>query len=186
MRLALSPYVSWYSHYIYLKPTGEWSVLPHTGQIYRYTGAKAIIAGTEIALDIKLSSARKYACLGEYNYTYNRDEYIPLTFSPPASMRNRVTWEQKYFNIYAELQSIASQHRVARNEDTTSGTMLFHLGVKTDISLGVTKAIIVLSVHNLFNTVYYNHLSFYRKIQVPESGRNFRILIKIPFKNKLK
>ena len=37
--ISVSPFVSWFSNYIFLRPTGEWSVLPHAGQIYRYTGA---------------------------------------------------------------------------------------------------------------------------------------------------
>ena len=40
---SVSPFVSWFSNYIFLRPTGEWSVLPHAGQIYRYTGAEALI-----------------------------------------------------------------------------------------------------------------------------------------------
>ena len=44
--ISVSPFVSWFSNYIFLRPTGEWSVLPHAGQIYRYTGAEALFAGT--------------------------------------------------------------------------------------------------------------------------------------------
>ncbi|MEG0455646.1 MAG: TonB-dependent receptor, partial [Bacteroides sp.] len=41
VRLSVSPFASWFSNYLFLKPTGEWSILPHAGQIYRYTGAEA-------------------------------------------------------------------------------------------------------------------------------------------------
>lgn len=50
--ISVSPFVSWFSNYIFLRPTGEWSVLPHAGQIYRYTGAEALFAGTEATIDI--------------------------------------------------------------------------------------------------------------------------------------
>ena len=37
MELVVSSFAGWFDNYIYLRPTGEWSVLPHAGQIYRYT-----------------------------------------------------------------------------------------------------------------------------------------------------
>lgn len=183
---SITPFFSWFSNYIYLKPTGEWSVLPHAGQIYRYTGAEAIFAGTEISFSIDLFPHLKYSFTGEYVYTYNLDENTPLSFSPPASMRNTVTWKKNQFQIHAELYSIASQNRVSKNERTTSGTNLINLGGNINIPIYNTMIDISLSLRNLLNTKYYNHLSFYRKVEIPEPGRNFQLSIKIPFKSKLK
>lgn len=183
---SITPFFSWFSNYIYLKPTGEWSVLPHAGQIYRYTGAEAIFAGTEISFSIDLFPHLKYSFTGEYVYTYNLDENTPLSFSPPASMRNTITWKKNQFQIHAELYSITSQNRVSKNESTTSGTNLINLGGNINISIYNTMIDISLSLRNLLNTKYYNHLSFYRKVEIPEPGRNFQLSIKIPFKSKLK
>lgn len=52
--VTVSPFVSWFSNYIYLKPTGEWSLLQHAGQIYRYTGAEVLFAGGEISAKVDL------------------------------------------------------------------------------------------------------------------------------------
>jgi iron complex outermembrane receptor protein len=175
-----------YDNYIYLKPTGEWSILPHAGQVYRYTGAKAVFAGAELSLDVKILPFLNYSLLGEYVYTYNRDEHTPLSFSPPASLRNILTLRFKTAQVYAELHSIARQDRVAKNESTTDGANLVHLGGNLRVSVRNTILDISLSLRNLFDTKYYNHLSFYRKVEIPEPGRNFQLLIKIPFKSKLK
>lgn len=183
---SITPFFSWFSNYIFLKPTGEWSVLPHAGQIYRYTGAEAIFAGTEMSFSIDLFPHLKYSFTGEYVYTYNLDENTPLSFSPPASMRNTITWKKNQFQIHAELYSIASQNRVSKNESTTSGTNLINLGGNINIPIYNTMIDISLSLRNLLNTKYYNHLSFYRKVEIPEPGRNFQLSIKIPFKSKLK
>lgn len=183
---SITPFFSWFSNYIFLKPTGEWSVLPHAGQIYRYTGNEAIFAGTEISFSINLLPHLKYSFTGEYVYTYNLDENTPLSFSPPASMRNTITWKKNQFQIHAELYSIASQNRVSKNESTTSGTSLINLGGNINIPIYNTMIDISLSLRNLLNTKYYNHLSFYRKVEIPEPGRNFQLSIKIPFKSKLK
>ena len=93
--ISVSPFVSWFSNYIFLRPTGEWSVLPHAGQIYRYTGAEVLFAGTEATIDIHFLRSFNYRISGEYVYTYNCDEHIPLSFSPPFSMRNTLTWQRK-------------------------------------------------------------------------------------------
>lgn len=184
--ISVSPFVSWFSNYIFLRPTGEWSVLPHAGQIYRYTGAEALFAGTEATIDIHFLRSFNYRISGEYVYTYNCDEHIPLSFSPPFSMRNTLTWQRKQVMLYAEWQSIARQNRVDRNEDRTPGANLFHLGGSLNIPIRGNQAIeITLTARNIFNTRYYNHLSFYRKVEIPEPGHNFQLLIKIPFKKLL-
>ena len=184
--ISVSPFVSWFSNYIFLRPTGEWSVLPHAGQIYRYTGAEVLFAGTEATIDIHFLRSFNYRISGEYVYTYNCDEHIPLSFSPPFSMRNTLTWQRKQVMLYAEWQSIARQNRVDRNEDRTPGVNLFHLGGSLNIPIRGNQAIeITLTARNIFNTRYYNHLSFYRKVEIPEPGRNFQLLIKIPFKKLL-
>jgi iron complex outermembrane receptor protein len=160
--------------------------LPHAGQIYRYTAAKAIFTGTEVELQINLFRNLAYRITGEYVYTHNLDEHAPLSFSPPASMRNSLTWNYKTLQFRAELQSVATQNRVAKNEDVTRGVNLLHFGATIKALFRNVGADITFSLKNVFNTKYYNHLSFYRKVEIPEPGRNFQLSIKIPFKNSLK
>ncbi|MDR2809997.1 MAG: TonB-dependent receptor [Tannerellaceae bacterium] len=186
LSLAFSPFAAWFGNYIYLKPTGEWSALPHAGQIYRYTGAEAVFAGAEASLSVDFLRRFTYAFAAEYVHTYNVDEHIPLSFSPPTSMRNTLSWKRKQVEAYAELQSIAPQRRTARNEDATPGAHLLHAGASFSVALGGTRAEVGLAVRNLLDTAFYNHLSFYRKVEIPEPGRSFQVIIKIPFKNSLK
>ena len=63
-------------------------MLPHAGQIYRYAEAEAVFVGLEAAFSVDFFHRFNYRFSGEYIYTYNCDEHIPLSFSPPASMRN--------------------------------------------------------------------------------------------------
>ena len=182
----VSPFVNWFSNYIFLRPTGEWSVLPHTGQIYRYTQTEALFAGAEASVELTVLPTLNYRISGEYVYTYNCDERIPLSFSPPATLRNTLTWQRKRYMLYAEWQSITKQNRVDRNEDRTPGANLFHIAGSLDLPVAGTEVEITLTVRNLFNTRYYNHLSFYRKVEIPEPGRNFQLLIKVPFKKIFK
>ncbi|MDR1335653.1 MAG: TonB-dependent receptor [Tannerella sp.] len=184
--LSASPFASRFDHYIYLRPTGEWSILPHAGQVYRYTGAKALFAGAEVEFGIAFLRSLTYRFAGEYVYTHNLNEHTPLSFSPPASMRNRLEWRAKALQFHMELHHIATQYRMARNEDITHGAALLHLGGVAAIPVKGANVEVVFSLRNLFNTAYYNHLSFYRKVEVPEPGRNFQLLVRVPFKSKIK
>ncbi|MDR1370171.1 MAG: TonB-dependent receptor [Dysgonamonadaceae bacterium] len=184
--LTITPFGSWFGNYIYLKPTGEWSVLPHAGQIYRYTEAEAVFAGVEAEVGIDFLPCLNYRVSGEYVYTYNVDENIPLPFSPPASLRNILTWKSNYAQVHIEMQRIASQNRASRNEDPTPGANLWNMGATVNVPLCGTRVEFTLSAQNLWNVKYYNHLSFYRKVEIPEPGRNFQILINVPFKSKVK
>ena len=186
MELVVSSFASWFDNYIYLRPMGEWSVLPHAGQIYQYSGARALFMGGEINFNMDFLRHFNYRLVGEYVYTYNRDEHTALSFSPSVSMRNILTWNKKDFQLYAELQSIASQNRIARNEDRTPGACLIHLGGSIHIPMAKADIEISLGIRNLSDVKYYNHLSFYRKVEIPEPGRSFQISIKVPFKQLLK
>ena len=78
--------------------------------------------------------------------------------------------------LYAEWQSITKQNRVDRNEDRTPGANLFHIAGSLDLPRCRNEVEITLTVRNLFNTRYYNHLSFYRKVEIPEPGQKLSII----------
>lgn len=184
--LSFTPFASWFGNYIFLKPMGQWSILPHAGQIYRYSGAEAVFVGAEAELAVDFLRNFNWRVSGEYVYSRNLDERIPLPFSPPASMRNILTWRQKHFKLWTELHSVAPQNRPSRNEDPTPGVNLWNMGATVNIPAFGNEIEITLSAQNLLNTKYFDHLSFYRQVEIPEPGRNFQILIKIPFNSKIK
>ncbi|MDR2414673.1 MAG: TonB-dependent receptor [Odoribacteraceae bacterium] len=180
--LSASPFLAFFGNYIYLKPTGEWSALPHAGQIYRYAGARSLFAGGELSLGIDLPLGFSYRLSGEYVYSRNLDDRSPLSFSPPTQARNTIAWEKSGFRLHAEWQHIATQRRTAKNEDPTNGADLLHAGVTGAFSAGNSNVEITLALENALDKRYYNHLSFYRKIELPEPGRDLRVVIRIPFK----
>ena len=182
---SVSPFLNRYSNYIYLRPTGEWSVLPHAGQIYRYTGCKAMLVGGELTGYLKLPMNFRYELAADYVYTRNEDEKLPLAFSPQPALRQTLSFEKSGFNIYVQSHIIGVQKRIARNEDITKSASLWHGGVSYELPFKKYKAELILSARNIFNVRYYNHLSFYRKMEIPEPGRSFNLMLKIPFKAKI-
>ncbi|MFI3322341.1 MAG: TonB-dependent receptor [Rikenellaceae bacterium] len=182
LSISLSPYVSWYASYIYLQPTLEWSVLPHAGQIYRYTQCEALFAGGEAAFSVNLSKQWQYKASVEYTYSCNIDERISITFTPPTTLRNEISWHKELFSLSAEWKMVADQNNVGRNEDPTPGANLFGFRAVVALPFISEGTTMVASVDNIFNTKYLNHLSYYRYVEIPEEGRNFQLSIKIPFK----
>jgi iron complex outermembrane receptor protein len=182
--LSVTPFASWYGNYIYLKPTGRWSILPHAGQIYRYSGAEAVFAGAEVEFCFDFAHGLNYEFTGEYVYGRNLDERIPLPFSPPAGMHHTLGWRRGPLGAYVECRGIAPQRRVSRNEEPTPGALLWNLGATASVHLFGTTVEATLAVQNIFDTRYYDHLSFYRQAEIPEPGRNIQLYIKIPFKSK--
>jgi iron complex outermembrane receptor protein len=176
--VTLSSFAAFFSNYIYLRPTGIWSPLPHAGQIYRYTGARAFFSGGELAAALSLPCGFQYALDGDYVYSHNFDERIPIAFTPPASLRQTLRWDAKPCALLLQWQSVATQRRVARNEDPTSGAQLFHATLTLTLSGGIT---LTLAARNLTDLRWFNHLSFYRRIEIPEPGRNIQLLLRIPF-----
>lgn len=178
----LSSFFSYYSNYIFLDPTGKWSALPHAGQIYRYKGASSLFYGSELEIHVHLLRNLEYRFSGEYVHTYNTQSHTALSFSPPASMRNILVWKENFWGLEAEIHTIAAQNRVAHNEDKTPGATLVHLS--SHVIIPRTGIELSLSARNLLNTKYYNHLSFYRKVLIPEPGRNVILSVRIPINYK--
>jgi iron complex outermembrane recepter protein len=186
--ILLSPFLSWFDRYIYLNPSGRWSVLPHAGQIYEYSQAMALISGGEVILKYEISGRLSMETNAEYVFMQNLTDGYPLPFSPPASFQSIITYavpgkarisEQTRF--YLEHKHVFTQNRIARNEESTAGYSLINTGIHKSIYFGKQAVNMSFSIHNIFNTRHFNHLSFYRKINIPEPGRNIQLIIRIPF-----
>jgi iron complex outermembrane receptor protein len=54
------------------------------------------------------------------------------------------------------------------------------------IKLGKNWLELSLQGQNLLNVAYFNHLSRYRLINVPEQGRNFVLSVRVPLEGDLK
>lgn len=184
-----NPYVYYFRNYIYLKPSGQFSPLPHGGQTYTYDESKALLYGFEFVAKKRFDN---WLVQGTFEYLNNRQivngkiDY-PLPFTPPINAYGSVEYvfgDLKSFRnttVQASFRWANEQSQIARNEEITPGYTTFGLLFKTRISLKNFCPDIQLRVDNLLNTKYYNHASFYRAVEIPELGRNIQLIIKIPF-----
>lgn len=184
---SVNPFVSWFSNYIFLEPTGEWSILPHAGQIYQYKQAEALIGGGELSVNYEFMDDVTIESAIEYVYLQNQTDGYPLPFSPPPSVLNGLIWhlhkEKKpaYAHFKLEHRYTMQQNRIARNEITTPAHHVFDFSLTTAYAFKKSKIEANFQIQNLFDTKHYNHLSYYRKLNIPEMGRNFQLTIKCVF-----
>jgi len=184
----LSTFITWFPNFIYLSPTGEFSFLPDAGQIYRYRQSEALFTGGEFTFSIVLFRNIVYHNQSQYVYAGNLDDGYPLPFIPAASIRNSIRYElpkagKNFRNIYGEIeiQTTASQNRVARNELKTPGYNLLNLSAGCTFLVGKQPIEMMFQVQNLTNENYLNHMSLYRMLNLPDPGINFILVVNIPF-----
>jgi len=193
LKASLSPYLYYFENYIFLNPSGGFSILPHAGQVYQFTQSEALLTGIEF--DINSVFAEKWHTQFTFEYLYNqqvtddRSCNYPLPFTPPVNGFIEVDYEflqkSKTFNdteIFANSAFALEQDRIAQNEEITPGYQIFGGGLRTNLELGDFKATVNLQATNILNTKYFNHTNFYRALEIPEMGRNIQLMVKIPIK----
>lgn len=187
---SLSPFVNYFTNYIYLAPTSNFMLGTFTGQVYEYRQNKAVLAGGELQAKIKLPKNLSLEISGEYVYAVNLDLASPLPYTPPFSVLTGFFYSPQINNLFVnnrfglEVLAVAGQNMVAINEYPTNGYVTFNLYAMTRIQLGKQGLKIMLSIYNLLNSKYFNHLSYYRRLQIPEPGRNIQLKVLIPFGGK--
>lgn len=193
--LVVTPFASYFDGFIYLAATTQFSsdfnpFLPaESGQIYQYRQNDAVFAGTEIAIEYHLIDALHWRAAYEYVYNYNLDSHLPLPFTPPGSLYSELEYGFEVKNSRLEdvhlgvsTKWVFDQNRVDRNENTTPGYWLLGVNAGIGIRLGKNSTgQLTFSAQNLLDKKYFNHLSRYRLLNLPEQGRNFVISFKVPF-----
>lgn len=195
--LTVTPFFNYFTNYIYLGPSGRFTVediqgkiytLPESGQVYQYFQNDAVFAGGELSFEYHLIDELHWRAALEYVYNYNLDKHLPLPFTPPMSVLSEIKYEKKVsgksisnYYLGIDVQRFAAQNRVDRNEKRTPGYTLFNFSSGMTINMLNAPIDLNLGVSNIFNTRYLNHLSRYRLLNLPEQGRNIILSLKVPF-----
>lgn len=184
--LKCSPFLQYYSSYIYLSPQAEFSILPDGGQVYAYVQHPVLMGGGECSMDMHLLPQLHTDCSVEYIANYNVSTTLPLPFTPPFQVKWGSTYQGKWsenweWNCQFQVRYVAAQNRVDRNEKITQDYALLHGGVSVEYQSPNEKwsCLWSLNARNLTNTRYLNNLSNYRALQLPEQGRWVQIGMEI-------
>ncbi len=190
--ISFSPYWYYFDNYIFLRPSGRFSPLPHGGQIYEYTESGALLKGFEVFVEKQffnsLTTTASFEYLQNQQVTGSSSRDFPLPFTPPINaffevsynFNNSKNWLQQT-RIFANSNVAWRQTDTAQNEAETPGYGIFGGGLQSDLKIGDFKANIMLQAFNIFDKKYFNHTNFYRALEIPEMGRNIQLMIRIPF-----
>lgn len=182
LTVSVSPFWAYYSNYLYINPSGDWSVLPHAGQLYRFQQAQATMWGGEVELHAHLHDWFTLGASGSYVVQDNLTDGYPLPFTPQPTLMGRVGYlPLGHHGTHGTLTFLAEpvyafpQHLIARNEDVTEGSFRLNLQVEYSTRWAGMGWTAQLGCDNVLDTKYFNHLSYYRKLRIPEPGRSFRL-----------
>ena len=189
--LSFSPFVNYFSNFIYLNPTAELDILYGAGnQVFNYTQAEVLRYGAELSVMHQLTDKLSFEFIGEYVYSEQKSgtkSGYTLPFSPPPSGILNATYKPEdkgvFSNSYMALdfRMTAEQSNIVPPEKITPGYRLVNLRTGSSISAFGQQIQINAQVNNLFDTHYLNHTSFYRLINLPEAGRNITLSLNYQF-----
>lgn len=188
----VSPFFNYFFNFIYLDPTAQFSPLPEAGLLWKYNQADGLHTGTEFLLDYHPVQGLHMNTGAQFVFTYNLESGYHFPLIPPAGGHAEIEYEYNipgkivgdtYLGV--ELRWAAPQMFTARNEMTTPGYGILHFNAGTKFHIRSQSIKLRFSVQNLLNTKYYNHLSNWRQLGLPEPGRNFMLSLIIPLEFKI-
>lgn len=184
--IKFTPFLNYFTNYLFLRPGAEFSPLPDAGQLYRYTQAEVIMTGAELYTEYHIVKNLHLEFAAEYVYNLNLDQFLPLPFTPPGSFmispeftKQRKGKLAEWF-IASDIKYFLAQNRTDRNEMQTPGYFLISAAGGVKLHFKSWNCELIVKGANLSNVRYFNHLSRYRILNLPEQGRNFSITLKIP------
>ncbi|APG64247.1 TonB-dependent receptor [Tenacibaculum todarodis] len=162
--------------YIYLNPTGE---IEDGAPVYTYIQEDAKLYGAEIGFHLHphpLDWLHLESTFETVIGKQDNGDYLPLipantwknTFRTEFNLNNWL--QQGYASL--SLHSTFAQENVSQFETSTDAYSLLNLAFGGDVSIGKTKFNTYISVNNLFDKEYINHLSRLKQDGILNAGRN--------------
>jgi iron complex outermembrane receptor protein len=194
--LGTSPFLNYFTNYIYLNPSADHDRLYGNGnQVCYYTQCEVLRYGGEIHAHYQLLKSLQMGVIGEYVYSEQlsgEKKGFSLPFSPPLSGIVNLKYQKekiRFINnafLSLDYRLTAAQKNIVPPEVMTDGYTVVNVSCGGNIKIKKTSLEISLQLRNLFNKKYFNHTSYYRLINVPEPGRNYILNLSIPFSGKFK
>ncbi|MDR2684111.1 MAG: TonB-dependent receptor [Prevotellaceae bacterium] len=190
LELSVNPYVNYFRNYIFLQPRGEEiDAMP----VYDYTQQDAMLYGGEADFHFHPHPIDWLHIDGSYSITYGENlhhEFLPLM--PAQKIKTTLQGNFKFrkivqkFSVFVNYQYSFAQNRIAEYETQTPDYHLVNCGIDFDFKFGKQKLFLNISVNNLLNAKYFDHLSRYKSEGILNIGRNIIAKITVPLECKIK
>lgn len=183
LHLMLSPFANYFTNYLFLNPTSE---LRPEGQVYQYHQNKALLYGGEASLEYNWTQGLRMEAGIEYVYALNLDLKRSLPFTSPMSAITGLEYAFKNTGHFREMHLgveglwVGAQNNTVPNELNTPGYFSLNIHASGMIQLGSQEVNITLRVNNALDNRYYDHVSFYRRMRIPEPGRDIQLFVQVP------
>lgn len=172
--------------YIYLSPTVN---LTNEGiRIYEYRQTDAHLYGFEAGFHVHPRSFEWLHFETTFSSVIGKNkvgDFLP--FIPAHKIYSECRIEKNKLGVLKNpffklgLSAALAQNSPAPEEDETAGYGLFNIGIGSNIQLFKQLVSIGLSVNNLFDTKYVDHLSTLKEVNYYNPGRNVIFTLNIPF-----
>ena len=169
-----SDWKPWTSHPCYGVDWIDWGS-GGLGWLHKYSskGNEVKIQGLEIDLGYKIKKIKL-----SYNFSFVEGENLtlqtPLSYMNPMKQILNFNYKSNLINYKVRLSKIHPQNKLGEFETYTPGAFL------TDFIITYTykEHNLTFQLNNIFDEVYYNHLSRIKNI-APEPGKNLNIIYKL-------
>jgi iron complex outermembrane receptor protein len=172
--------------YIFLSPTGTES--SDGFPVYKYLQANAGLYGGEAVVHLHPKQLEWLHFETTYSsVTGKREdgEYLPLI--PAHKLRMEIRGERKQLGLlengYLKFSAFHAfdQRNLAHEEEATPGYTLFDTGIGATVKVSNQPVELGLTLNNIFDITYIDHLSTLKEAGYFNPGRNFAFSLKIPF-----
>ncbi len=147
-------------------------------EVFAFAGMDARHVGGELSGSVAVTSAIELSTAVSYVRGTLPTVPTPLPFIPPVTGRIAATYTGLNWTFSTSTRYATRQNRTGRFEQTTAGYAVFDLSIQRDFIVGRSLHQVVLSIDNVLDTEYRNHLSRVKDI-IPEGGRNLRVFYKV-------
>ncbi len=164
--------------YVYGEDTDRLSrvLLP----VYQFQGNDAVFSGFEAGLDVDVGSGFALEAVVSSVQGTLKDSDQPLPLVPPLRGHTALKYERPLWFMRGEAEMAARQDRIGEFETPTDGYTVLSLSTGARITLGGRLNVLTVSLNNVTDTEYRNHLSRVKAI-MPEAGRGLTATYRVVF-----
>ena len=164
--------------YVYGEDTDRLSrvLLP----VYQFQGNDAVFSGFEAGLDVDVGSGFALEAVASSVQGTLKDSDQPLPLVPPLRGHTALKYERPLWFMRGEAEMAARQDRIGEFETPTDGYTVLSLSTGARITLGGRLNVLTVSLNNVTDTEYRNHLSRVKAI-MPEAGRGLTATYRVVF-----
>ena len=153
-----------------------------SGWLYKYQmkGLKSKIYGFESDFSHQVGPWLSFYGNMSITRGENITEQTPLAYMPPDKISVSTAFDLGLLSIIFQFQKVLPQTRLGEFETPTDGYNLTNINGSYAIYTTRLTHKIIFQVDNVFDSIYYNHLSRIKRI-MPEKGRSIGLQYRIVF-----